>query len=1360
MSFGHQRVLQLTLDLLSMCLDSVVVMSFAWNGAKTHLFHLDKSAPDKYMELLVFTRNALIDVGKIGITFSTEKMSELAELPVQKIASAIQKWLKQLDPADWVIAVGSGLPASTATHDEVYLVTVAQVAARLHGDSWWAGEMPPTLFAMFPAADPRTVPRDLMAAAGVVSFKDLLKLRGQAQWLQTVIAKGSDLSSHGDNGAELYFRVAKTSAPEAWAKLSVPVDPLPSAGGGLDPDFEKFLADVIAQDCPRDMMADEHGELKRELRAAARWTRAALVFGGGVDVVIANAPAKHMIVSFELRRDLGVKGGLGLQFELELNVLRPTRQRLRMPLPYPAAAAPKISEDDEFELHLGAARLATSVVGSLNFVFFRELEAGINSRTDNVASVFGRWCAPRCGDNCGFLLKPHLGTCRAHLHCGTGSNICLSCGRLLWVDGDLLTCDFYRGIASCLPEWGMEADHAADIGPGQLWEAEADQARPITDLSPLCAASVGAGFLDVTKRREGTSAHERKTEFSAMAMASGRELMTNLAEILPDNRLIQCRSSRGARRLGPLAKQICMMSRQWMRAVRRFVIEGDEQLSERQDVRGQGGVGAVRISFACQGWVAGRQVYLTDVAYCAGLASAIQRGEGAKPDARQSRWQAIEGGARDKGSCLRELQRSRPWGKLRGAPGANGLMRTCRPRIAMLMMTLRPFATTSAKRVLARAMDLAMAVVQRLSVIMRDHLKADEWGCRQHELACHFSKQERSHGGAEISPQSATWMGLSIDVTLATGLLPCLPSEGPDGVALERAARSAGLDLFLCMLVSPFVSEVAPTVEPAAAVNLEYLSTALRVRREDGREPFFSLDPVVGADTAAMQSKRFEPAWLIDTCLGEVMFQADYRLKELSMGEHMQPVVGMKSCSDFFDGREKHTDWNAREWFVVRKASVLVSGDNALIPYISMGVEAREQVMSDSGMVDAQVTRPDHPLARYAEVFTQKFDLIAERLSVVNQLREVAKASVLAKYLLDSGAHLDESWFNLASAFEGSRVTQVPQLWNERYHAKVQVKDGTIDEEALRPHMLGVYGGVQFGLEKFTVGARAASASVQFARVGARGPMPRVSAALSMATSFTVGARAASASVQFARVGARGPMPRVSAALSMATSVTGGLRTPAMRAAVSMRAGGVPRGVDLNLDGFEFSETERVSDIVLSDAGSATPMGSSFWQMIDDHDPEESLFADKDVELLRAVFHPRLSDRRAEGDLFVPPPTCGAHAARLRALVREEAAVQDQRRRHFFSAKFDERSVGALFPFSWQDPFRAQAAPPRLRLRADLLEQAGELAGALGAAVATFDKLTEEGSRFRAYRAGDLELRTCQEAGGPETVGAVLAPSA
>merc|ERR1719188_1288286 len=38
--------------------------------------------------------------------------------------------------------------------------------------------------------------------------------------------------------------------------------------------------------------------------------------------------------------------------------------------------------------------------------------------------------------------------------------------------------------------------------------------------------------------------------------------------------------------------------------------------------------------------------------------------------------------------------------------------------------------------------------------------------------------------------------------------------------------------------------DVASTFDAAASVNLEYLSIALQVRQKEGREPFFSLDPV------------------------------------------------------------------------------------------------------------------------------------------------------------------------------------------------------------------------------------------------------------------------------------------------------------------------------------------------------------------------------------------------------------------------------------------------------------------------------------------------------------------------------------
>merc|ERR1719265_2501453 len=122
------------------------------------------------------------------------------------------------------------------------------------------------------------------------------------------------------------------------------------------------------------------------------------------------------------------------------------------------------------------------------------------------------------------------------------------------------------------------------------------------------------------------------------------------------------------------------------------------------------------------------------------------------------------------------------------------------------------------------------------------------------------------------------------------------------------------------------------------------------------------------------------------------MFQADYHLKELSMGEYEQRVVGMKSIHDFCEMAGELDDprrqWCAREWFVVRQAELQLSEDNVLIPMVKMGVEAKEQVAGPHGLEDVKVSRPDHPAVKYAEAFTRNFDLIAERASVIFNLRE------------------------------------------------------------------------------------------------------------------------------------------------------------------------------------------------------------------------------------------------------------------------------------------------------------------------------------------------------------------------------------
>jgi len=272
---------------------------------------------------------------------------------------------------------------------------------------------------------------------------------------------------------------------------------------------------------------------------------------------------------------------------------------------------------------------------------------------------------------------------------------------------------------------------------------------------------------------------------------------------------------------------------------------------------------------------------------------------------------------------------------------------------------------------------------------------------------------------------------------------------------------------------------VAPTFEPAAALNLEYLSIALQVRRLEGREPLFSLDPLEATrdlliPESSMQKKRFEPEWLAGTSVGEVMFQADYHLKELSMGEHEQPVMGMLSCFDYAKTEGFDKEWSAREWFVVRRAEMHLSEDAVLVPHLKLGVEAREQVAGPDGQLeDAPLTRPDHPLVKYAEAFTHNFDLIAERKSVVNQLREVAKASITAKFLLESGASLGEAWFKLGEPTSVSCCLEVPQLWNDHCFSKITLENGEIvtTEKANEAKVHSVYGGVDFGIDRFRLAA-------------------------------------------------------------------------------------------------------------------------------------------------------------------------------------------------------------------------------------------------------------------------------------------------
>lgn len=419
------------------------------------------------------------------------------------------------------------------------------------------------------------------------------------------------------------------------------------------------------------------------------------------------------------------------------------------------------------------------------------------------------------------------------------------------------------------------------------------------------------------------------------------------------------------------------------------------------------------------------------------------------------------------------------------------------------------------------------------------------------------------------------------------------------------------------------------------------------------------------------------------------------------MGECPQLVVGMKSCFDHSEAEASEKEWSAREWFVVKHAEIQMTQDHVLVPRVKMGVEALEQIAGPHGLDDAPLTRPDHPLVRYARDFSAHFDVIAERASVIYHLRELAKASALAKFLMEGPVELDDSWFGAVPEPTAPSCSRIPQLWNERRKSQVSLVDGRIEDldRGIPTSTRGVYGGVQMGLDRF--------------------PLQEIVVAPSRIS--------------------RADLAVVPKPAGFAPS----------RAFVQGMALGMPQGVDLALEAFNLSAPVRV-DQQAQGPQACFPLGDAFWCALDGgHEPAAGL--------LKELFNPCLSDRRDEGAEFVPPEGARPYLESLAKLLAEERSLRQRRVEHFLSEGFQQAAAGSLFPAGWAScaELAGQQDPEVGELRRQPLERAPKLERLLRTAEPAFDKRTEDGLRFRIYRAGVYEVRTTQAHDGVEAIGAV-----
>merc|ERR1712032_1419649 len=222
---------------------------------------------------------------------------------------------------------------------------------------------------------------------------------------------------------------------------------------------------------------------------------------------------------------------------------------------------------------------------------------------------------------------------------------------------------------------------------------------------------------------------------------------------------------------------------------------------------------------------------------------------------------------------------------------------------------------------------------------------------------------------------------------------------------------------------------------------------------------------------------------------------------------------------------------------------------------------------------------------------------------------------------------------------------------------------------------------------------------------------------------------------------ARAPLSAAARAPLQAMHLRAATRAPlqAMRLSAAVSPG-APRGVDLNLNDFDLSVVTPAASL-----GASLPIGSTFWSSIEKHE-EQRLFKD--------IFNPHLSDRRDEGDRFAPPDASSEYLNKLRDLVNDETLLRDERKTHFASTKFAMDDAGALFPSSWTSSFKAACKPQqRSQVRPHTDNNVDSI---LQSAEPVFDKITEDGMRFRVYLSNGVEVRTTQEHDGKEVIGAVF----
>ncbi len=206
------------------------------------------------------------------------------------------------------------------------------------------------------------------------------------------------------------------------------------------------------------------------------------------------------------------------------------------------------------------------------------------------------------------------------------------------------------------------------------------------------------------------------------------------------------------------------------------------------------------------------------------------------------------------------------------------------------------------------------------------------------------------------------------------------------------------------------------------SLDVSDLAVALKCIYGYHGEPAFSLDPSDPKDPSGPNLDAVYYGPIEGTHFGQVMFEADWLMKNYSFGVMMDDngnkkdfesnVPGYKDIFDLsFENDDGEGESYMRFWITCEDATAYQQDGAIYFNDIEMKVNTEKMFLKDKGLASSN-GKQDENAEEWATHFSEHYDGFAEEQPAFAEVKELAKAIAVAKWLYGQGVDVDMDWID------------------------------------------------------------------------------------------------------------------------------------------------------------------------------------------------------------------------------------------------------------------------------------------------------------------------------------------------------------